>query len=96
MFCCEESEHIELAYAITLHKSQGSEFDCVILPVCDIPPQLKYRNLLYTAVTRAKKLLVVVGNSADIKAMVDNNKKTKRYTAFKHFLLSTNTAMKEF
>ncbi len=96
MFCGEEIDDIELAYAITVHKSQGSEFDCVILPVCDIPPQLKYRNLLYTAVTRAKKLLVVVGNSADIKAMVDNNKKTKRYTAFKHFLLSTNTAMNEF
>jgi len=96
MFCGEEIDDIELAYAITVHKSQGSEFDCVILPVCDIPPQLKYRNLLYTAVTRAKKMLVIVGNSADIKAMIDNNKKTKRYTAFKHFLLGTTNALNEF
>ena len=53
---------IELAYAITVHKSQGSEFDCVVLPLLDIPSPLKYRNLLYTAVTRAKKMLVIVGN----------------------------------
>lgn len=86
MFTGEEIEDIELAYAVTVHKSQGSEFDCVILPVCDIPPQLKYRNLLYTAVTRAKKMLVIVGKGADIKAMIDNNKKTKRYTAFRYFL----------
>lgn len=96
MFTGEEIEDIELAYAITVHKSQGSEFDCVILPVCDIPPQLKYRNLLYTAVTRAKKMLVIVGQGADIKAMIDNNKKTKRYTAFKHFLENTTKAMGEF
>ena len=86
MFTGEEIEDIELAYAVTVHKSQGSEFDCVILPVCDIPPQLKYRNLLYTAVTRAKKMLVIVGKGADIRAMIDNNKKTKRYTAFRYFL----------
>ena len=96
MFTGEEIEDIELAYAITVHKSQGSEFDCVILPVCDIPPQLKYRNLLYTAVTRAKKMLVIVGKGADIKAMIDNNKKTKRYTAFKYFLENTTKAMGEF
>ena len=96
MFTGEEIEDIELAYAITVHKSQGSEFDCVILPVCDIPPQLKYRNLLYTAVTRAKKMLVIVGKGTDIKAMIDNNKKTKRYTAFKHFLENTTKAMGEF
>ncbi len=86
MFTGEEIDDITLAYAITVHKSQGSEFDCVILPVCDLPPQLKYRNLLYTAVTRAKKLLIIIGKGADIKAMVDNDKKTLRYTAFKHFL----------
>lgn len=96
MFTGEEIEDIELAYAITVHKSQGSEFDCVILPVCNIPPQLKYRNLLYTAVTRAKKMLVIVGKSADIKAMIDNNKKAKRYTAFKHFLTGTAKIIEEF
>ncbi|MBQ7128768.1 MAG: Flp pilus assembly complex ATPase component TadA, partial [Clostridia bacterium] len=86
MFTGEEIDDITLAYAITVHKSQGSEFDCVILPVCDLPPQLKYRNLLYTAVTRAKKLLIIVGKGADIKAMIDNDKKTLRYTAFRQFL----------
>ena len=89
-------DEIVLAYATTIHKSQGSEFDCVILPVCDIPPQLKYRNLLYTAVTRAKKMLIIVGKGADIKAMIENNKKTKRYTAFKYFLENTTKAMGEF
>ncbi|MBQ5590729.1 MAG: ATP-dependent RecD-like DNA helicase [Clostridia bacterium] len=96
MFVGEDIEDIELAYAITVHKSQGSEFDCVVLPVQSVPPQLKYRNLLYTAVTRAKKMLVVVGNGADLKAMIDNNKKTKRYTAFKYFLNSTANVMDDF
>ncbi len=77
----DEAEALELAYAITVHKSQGSEFDCVVLPVLDMPPQLSYRNLLYTAVTRAKKLLIIVGTSHSILHMVNNNKKTKRYTA---------------
>ena len=81
-------DDIELAYAITVHKSQGSEFDCVILPVCDIPPQLKYRNLLYTAVTRAKNKLILLGNQQEIYAMVDNDKKTRRYSALKHMLMN--------
>ena len=96
MFTGEEIEDIELAYATTVHKSQGSEFDCVILPVCDIPPQLKYRNLLYTAVTRAKKMLVIIGKGADIKAMIDNNKKTKRYTSFRYFLNGSAIISGEF
>lgn len=86
MFTGEEIDDLTLAYAITVHKSQGSEFDCVILLVCDLPPQLKYRNLLYTAVTRAKKLLIIVGKGADIKAMVDNDKRTLRYTSFRYLL----------
>ncbi|MBQ2676397.1 MAG: ATP-dependent RecD-like DNA helicase [Clostridia bacterium] len=89
----EEIEDLELAYAVTVHKSQGSEFDCVILPVLDIPPQLSYRNLLYTAVTRAKKLLIVIGTSSDISKMVANSKKTKRYTAFSSFLLDAANEM---
>lgn len=82
----DEADDLEPAYAITVHKSQGSEFDCVILNVVDIPPMLAYRNLFYTAVTRAKKMLVIVGGGADIKQMIDNNVKTKRYTAFSYFL----------
>lgn len=88
IFTGEQLDDIELAYAITVHKSQGSEFDCVILPVVDIPPMLCYRNLFYTAVTRAKKLLIVIGSGFDIKRMIDNNVKTKRYTAFGQFLKS--------
>ncbi len=82
-YTLEDAEQLELAYAVTVHKSQGSEFDCVILPVLDTPPQLKYRNLLYTAVTRAKKLLVVVGSADVVNQMVYNDKRTKRYTGLK-------------
>ncbi|MBQ8502710.1 MAG: ATP-dependent RecD-like DNA helicase [Clostridia bacterium] len=78
---------LDLAYAITVHKSQGSEFEAVIMPVCSVIPQLSYRNLLYTAVTRAKNRLILVGSQAQVNAMVDNDKKTRRYSALKHLLL---------
>lgn len=80
-------KELELAYAITVHKSQGSEFDSVVMPVCCVPPRLSYRNLLYTGVTRAKNRLILVGNSEEIFAMVDNDKKTRRYSALKYMLL---------
>ena len=82
----EQLQEIELAYAITVHKSQGSEFDCVILPILDTPSKLLYRNLLYTAVTRARDLLVTVGSAQTIDAMTQNDRKAKRYSALKHFL----------
>ncbi|MEE1128313.1 MAG: ATP-dependent RecD-like DNA helicase, partial [Acutalibacteraceae bacterium] len=85
-YTLEDAEQLELAYAVTVHKSQGSEFDCVILPVLDTPPQLKYRNLLYTAVTRAKKLLVLVGSADVVNQMVHNDKRTKRYTGLKSMI----------
>ena len=78
--------NLELAYAATVHKSQGNEFDAVIMPMYYGPPMLYYRNLLYTAVTRAKKLLILVGNVSVMKTMIDNNKKTMRYSALKDFL----------
>ncbi|MBQ6021267.1 MAG: ATP-binding domain-containing protein, partial [Clostridia bacterium] len=68
-------------------KSQGSEYPAVILPVFDAPPQLTYRNLLYTAVTRAKKLLIIVGSRDRLAQMVENNKKNRRYSALKSFIL---------
>jgi len=86
----ENLSEIELAYAVTVHKSQGSEYDCVIIPLFDIPKQLRYRNLLYTAVTRAKKMLVIVGDQNLIFEMQENNKKTLRYTMLKSFLLEKN------
>ncbi len=82
----EEAEQLELAYAVTVHKSQGSEFECVILPLLDVPQKLLYRNLLYTAVTRAKKLIIIVGLRRLVTAMINNNRKTQRYTLLGRFL----------
>ncbi len=79
---------LELSYAITVHKSQGSEFEAVIMPVCSVIPQLSYRNLLYTAVTRAKSRLILVGTRQQIEAMGDNDKQTRRYSALKYMLLN--------
>lgn len=78
---------LELAYAITVHKSQGSEFESVVMPVCSVPSRLCYRNLLYTAVTRAKNRLILLGNQQEIFSMVDNDKKTRRYSALRYMLL---------
>ncbi|MDR0974801.1 MAG: ATP-dependent RecD-like DNA helicase [Ruminococcus sp.] len=77
---------LELAYAITVHKSQGSEFDAVVLPLLGGYEKLYCRNLLYTAVTRAKKLLVIVGSRNVVCKMVDNNLQTMRYTLLEEFL----------
>ncbi len=82
----ENIGELELAYAITVHKSQGSEFDCVIVPMIDIPPQLMYQNLLYTAITRAKKHLIIVGNEYVFYKMAENDRKTLRYTMLKEFI----------
>lgn len=84
------ANQLELAYAITVHKSQGSEYNAVIMPVCSVLPQLSYRNLLYTAVTRAKSKLILVGTKKDISAMVENDKRIKRYSALKYFLTSND------
>lgn len=92
MYSIENAKEIELAYAMTVHKSQGSEFDAVVLPIVSTPPKLAYRNLFYTALTRAKSLLVIVGNTGSIKAMVENDKKSRRYSALIHFLNKDNNA----
>ena len=76
-------EELDLAYAITIHKSQGSEYQVVILPIHSGPPMLLSRNLLYTAVTRAKKLVVVVGLEDTIKRMIDNKREINRYSSLK-------------
>ncbi len=77
---------LTLSYAITIHKSQGSEFDVVIIPVVAGPPMLLTRNLLYTAVTRAKKMVVLIGTKQCIARMVKNKYETVRYTMLKYFL----------
>ncbi len=82
----ENMNELELAYAVTVHKSQGSEFPCVIIPLCNVPKKLMYRNLIYTAVTRAKKLLIAVGSEEIFVNMAKNDKKTLRYTMLKEWL----------
>ena len=79
-------DQIELAYAVTVHKSQGCEFEAVIMPLLGSFEKLCYRNLLYTAVTRAKKLLIIIGSEEDISRMVANNRRTRRYTCLKKML----------
>ncbi len=73
-------DELELAYAVTIHKSQGSEYPAVILPILDGPRLLFNRNLLYTAVTRAKSCVVIVGSDDMIKFMIDNKSEQRRYS----------------
>ena len=87
----ENASELEFAYAITVHKSQGNEFDAVIMPMYPGPRQLYYRNLLYTAVTRAKNKLIMVGTPQTVAYMVNNNRKTKRYSGLKEFLMRAET-----
>lgn len=72
---------LSLAYCISIHKSQGSEFPIVLLPLAGGTPLLLTRNLLYTAITRAKSQVCCIGRRETIRAMVDNNRSTRRYTS---------------
>ena len=80
-------EDLELAYCISVHKSQGSEFPAVVLPVWNWPPMLMTRNLFYTAVTRARKLVVLVGKEDCARRMVANNRIAMRYSALSKRLI---------
>ena len=71
---------------MTVHKSQGSEFETVVLPLARRHPSLHYRNLLYTAVTRARRLLIMAGQKETVYAMVQNDRRTLRYTNQKEML----------
>lgn len=82
----ENLDLIEHAFAVTIHKSQGSEFECVIIPLLDTPAQLRYRNLLYTGITRAKKMLILIGSKAIFDNMIMNDKKMRRYTSLSYLL----------
>jgi exodeoxyribonuclease V alpha subunit len=77
----EMLEELELAYAITVHKSQGSEYPAVVIPLLQGPRMLYNRNLLYTAVTRAKKCLTIVGSEATFQEMIQNKNEQNRYTS---------------
>lgn len=76
-------EELELAYAITIHKSQGSEYPAVVIPLLTGPRMLMNRNLLYTAVTRAKKCVTIVGNDETFQMMIENNAEQRRYSGLK-------------
>ena len=84
----QDLDQLEHAYAITVHKSQGSEFDVVILPIPSASPMLLTRNLLYTAITRAKKLLIIISTNHLIENMIANFDQKKRNTGLKYKLIS--------
>ena len=87
-------DELELSYAVTIHKSQGSEYKAVIVPVFNGPPMLLTRNLIYTAVTRAKELVVLIGIPESLEAMINNNRETARYTALRERLKYFSTPVK--
>ena len=76
-------DELELAYAITVHKSQGSEYPVVIIPMYSCAPMLMARNLLYTAVTRAKNMVILVGRTDIPRRMTENNRLIHRLTTLK-------------
>ena len=79
-------EDLEHAYAVTVHKSQGSEYPIVIIPMYSCPPMLMTRNLLYTAVTRAQEMVILVGREDYVQKMVENDRKAQRYTCLQQRL----------
>ena len=85
-------EEIELAYAVTIHKSQGSEYPAVILPLLSGPKMLFNRNLLYTAVTRARKCVTILGSRQTVLEMIQNERQNKRYTSLCDRIKEINTA----
>ena len=80
------ASELEMCYATTIHKSQGSEFPVIILPMYKSSPSLMYRNLLYTAVTRAKKLVILVGHKEILEQMIRNTNEIKRFSGLKERL----------
>ena len=80
-YAFKQMEELELAYAVTIHKSQGSEYPAVVLPVLSGPKMLMNRNLLYTAVTRARKCVTVVGSEKTFEEMIKNEKQQKRFSS---------------
>ena len=86
-------DELDLAYAITVHKSQGSEFPIVIMPVCSFSPMLMSRNLFYTAVTRARDMVVLVGSEKTIQNMTMNNQFHQRFTDFTEKLVAVKNLL---
>ena len=82
----EDIEQVELAYAITVHKSQGSEYPVVLIPVFDFIPNLTDRQIIYTAITRAKEMVVLAGDYKKLQMMIRNIRSVKRYTRLEYLL----------
>ncbi|MEE3457778.1 MAG: ATP-dependent RecD-like DNA helicase, partial [Lachnospiraceae bacterium] len=83
---------LELAYAVTIHKSQGSEYPAVIIPLLSGPKMLLTRNLLYTAVTRARRCVMLIGSEEAFRGMIANESELHRYTSLKERILELNEA----
>ena len=82
-YSTEMLSEIDLAYAMTVHKAQGSEYQCVVLAAMPAAPSLMVRGVLYTALTRARELLIVVGDDAAIRAMAANDRQQRRYSGLR-------------
>ena len=91
IYGADQLAELEPAYAVTVHKSQGSEFPAVIMPVADVPARLCYRNLLYTGVTRARRLCILAGTRRTEQAMVDNVRQNMRYSGLRYLLREAAT-----
>ena len=85
-YTADQLNELEPAYAVTVHKSQGSEFPAVVLPAADVPARLCYRNLLYTGVTRARRLCVLTGTARTEQAMVQNVRQNMRFSGLRYLL----------
>jgi exodeoxyribonuclease V alpha subunit len=86
----EQMTELEPAYALTVHKAQGSEYRAVILAAARGAPQLLVRSVLYTAVTRARRLLIIVGEQGVIETMVHNDRRQRRYSGLRARLSEQN------
>lgn len=91
-----QSDELEHSYAITVHKSQGSEFPVVVIPISRIPPMLATRNLIYTAITRGKNSVIMVGDERYLKYMIDNKQHDRRSSGLAYRLKSTYSILREF
>lgn len=86
-------DEIELAYAVTVHKAQGSEYPAVIIPLLGVPHMLQTRNLLYTAVTRARKCVVLIGDESIFQNMISNETEERRYTTLAERIIEIEKGM---
>ena len=89
-YSVEMLNEIDLAYAQTVHKAQGSEYRCVVMAAMPAAPTLMVRGVLYTALTRARELLIVVGDDAAIRAMAENDRQQHRYSGLRWRLAHSN------